>query len=173
VVLLIAGGIGVAAYLVYPKIVGKNDVPQVALAPPVEPVATPADTLENQDAQGVVDDAEKKNALNPEPDYVAEPETPQPAVVQPVQQQQSSGGTKGSVGRGPFVVIVGSFTTQSRAETYGAMVGRTGVNYEVIDFGNGRVRVAVASYDDLSTARKHVITLQTNPYCNEAWVLRR
>jgi nucleoid DNA-binding protein len=160
---------------------------------------TLAEDTPNQEVGQSLDEAtEKKNALNPETDSpqaeqpsVSTPPESTPPVAQPVTQSQPESTvaktestvakpdnrpatqSQGNFGQKRYLLIVGSFTTQTRAETFGSSLRNAGIEYEIIDFGNQRVRVAVAGYDDKTEAFNQANRFKTKPHCEDVWVAKR
>ncbi|MDR1864461.1 MAG: hypothetical protein LBR08_02715 [Bacteroidales bacterium] len=183
VILLLLGAAGAGAYIFYPELFGieKKAVNIGAVQTDTPETDTPQPTPAQPEVTDQPEETPQPEPIAqpepvPEPEVTPQPEvTPVPSTPQPQLPASKPVATvkKGNIGKGQFLVIVGSFSTYSRAETYGRMIGTTGLTYEIIDFGKGRVRVAVASYDDVMEARRQAVNLQSNPYCEGAWVLRR
>ncbi len=177
VVLLIAAGLGVGGYFLYPKLSSSATVAQIEgedeTQPVIEEEQDPSD-VNPEVAQTLDKSTEKKNALSPGGETSS-------AAAQPVTQPTKQVETKpvnvshpaGSIGQGRYLLIVGSFTTHSRAEKFGQSLQNAGINYEIIDFGNERVRIAVAAYDDKTEAFNEANRFKSKPLCENVWVLRR
>jgi nucleoid DNA-binding protein len=164
IIIIIAAGAG--GYFLYPKYFGKEKAPVVAQAPVEEPAQTPsdADTLE----QSLDDSTQAQNALNPEPENTQVETKPTPKAT----PARKSTAAQGNIGNGKFIVVVGSFSTFNRAQNYGKQIASTGEPFEILDYGEGLVRVGVASFDNLAAAKDKVISLQSNRYCDEAWIFK-
>ncbi len=159
---------------------------------------TEKNTPNSEVAQTLDDATNKKNALNPAGESTSQPSaqptrqtaTPSQTPTQSASQTSTQPVTKpatstttpdrsqpapkqGSVGQGKYLLIVGSFTTQAGAEKFGKTLQNAGINYEIIDFGGGRVRVAVASYNNKTEAFNQVNNFKTKPHCENVWVLSR
>jgi len=167
-VLLIAAGLGVAGYNLYPKInkslTNKGRPVTIVEKPEAEPAYT-GETDENtpntEVAQTLDEATDKKNALNPAQQEVAKsPSTPS----QPVAQSQ------GNVGSGRWVLIVGSFRIQSNAEKFAKSLQAEGINNEIIVARNQMYWVAVASFDNLAEAARQAEQMKSK---REVWVGRR
>ena len=185
-VLLIAIALGVGVYFVYPivsPIVSDFFFKHTATsAVNVEPETEPAnigetdrDTLNLDVAEALDNTTEKKNALDPairqqttstpaqEPEIV--PSTP----VLAVQTQENAG-------NGKYVLIVGSFTKHSAAETLGRKLQAEGFTYEIIDAvvkGDRWFRVSIAGFDDKAEAFRQASQMKSRPYCENIWVAKR
>ena len=145
-------------------------------------------------AQGLDEITDKKNALNPSGDQPtqtteqpvvrteqpatspqattqtpSQPKTSQPATS--VSSQNSA--TPRTIGQGKYLLIAGSYSTQAHAEKFGNLLQKAGINYEIIDYGGGRVRVAVGSYNDKTEAFNQISSFKSKPHCENVWVLRR
>ncbi|MDR2037178.1 MAG: SPOR domain-containing protein [Bacteroidales bacterium] len=174
-VLLAAAGLGVGFYYLYPKFTLDKTAKTAQLPPAIE---SPETTSGNSEIEQGMDDAtDKKNALNPDPSTPSTaPSTPaaQPEKVSSTPSKSHAGTSiQGNVGQGKYLLIVGSFSTQVRAERYGKMLQDAGINFEIIDFGNQRVRVAVASYENITEAYNQLNYFRQQPHCKDVWVLRR
>ena len=182
IVLLGAAGLAAGAYFLYPKFSSQIAAfsifsPKDTTQPVVEsePEPEPQDTVVNTEVAQTLDEAtDKKNALKPEPETPKVTATAQPATQQAsrpaasVSQQTTTG-----VGQGRYLLIVGSFTTRARAERFGKSLQNEGISYEIIDFGNERIRIAVAAYDNKTEAFNELSRFKSKPLCEGVWVVRR
>lgn len=190
-VLLIAGGLGVGFYFLYPKLSpyvdsaissikdgGTDQVISEEQTSAPLPETTTAMPENPEVAQALDQSTDKKNALNPaEETSKSGTDFPASATNKPVAMQPAQSGTaastRGSVGQGKYVLVVGSFTTQTRAEKFGKLLQNAGINYEIIDFGNERVRVAVTSSNDKTEALRQVEQFKSKPHCQGVWIAVR
>lgn len=190
-VLLIAGGLGVGSYFLYPKLSPyvdsaissiKGGGTDQVIPEKQTSISLPGKTMdmpENPDvAQALDQSADKKNALNPaEGTSKSGTSSPASATNKPVTPQPAQSGpaapAQGSVGQGKYVLVVGSFSTQTRAEKFGKLLQNAGINYEIIDFGNKRVRVAVTSSNDKTEALRQVGQFKSKPHCQNVWIAVR
>jgi nucleoid DNA-binding protein len=189
VIVLVIAGLGAGAYWYYTT--------QIKTALPIADQPTAVQTDSSAIAQGLDRSADAKNALNPEAETNTQPE-PSPSETQPSVQPASSSPTvtapastppaaqpktprqaqpktqpaysQGDIGQGRYIVIVGSFSSRSRAESFAKRVNGTGENCEILAYGEKLIRVGVASYNDLKSATNKMESLRSNRYCNEAWV---
>ena len=132
----------------------------------------PEDDTPNPEVEQTLDDAtDKKKALEPvsTPQPVAQPK---PAATQPKPEPVSIP-AQASTGRGRYVLVIGSFNSQSAAETYGRTLQSAGISYEIVDAGNQRFRISVASFDDKAEATRQANQMKSRPYCENVWVARR
>jgi len=164
-------------------------------APATEPETDSASATEpevdtpNAELAQTLDEAtDKKNALNPAvsqpPATSTSPSNQEsvssetkPSTVSTVQESVSSESKPSTVassqGKGRYVLIVGSFTTQSAAEIFCKKLQAEGITPEIIDAGDRRFRVSAASFDDLSEATKQAGQMKSKPHCEGVWVTRR
>ena len=175
-VLLIAAGLGFAGYFLYPVIYKIFFPPITTLSMIVEDEAltyedeSEADTSNAEIAQTLDDATDKKNALNPEEIQQTAASTSQPQAVSSTSRTEPS---QGSVAGGKYVLIIGSFSTHAIAEKFGKTLQTNGIDYEIIEAGNQRFRVSVASYDNMAEATRQANLMKSKPYCENVWVARR
>jgi nucleoid DNA-binding protein len=172
VIILVMAGAGGGGYWYYTS-------SKTALPPTAQPSVPPTDA---SIAEELDRSADAQNALNPEPETDVQPktETPVPVAVesQPAPQpktirkapSESAPALQDNIGQGKYIVVVGSFSSHSRAESFARQVTGTGETCEVLTYGRNLIRVAVGSYDDLESAKNKVESLRSNRYCREAWV---
>ena len=178
--LIAAVGLGVAFYFLYPILdpilFPKGTTITVLNAEPEEDyvsAAEPEEDTPNAELAQTLDDAtDKKNALKPEVSQ------PQATSASPPNQTSVSSETKPSTvvpsqGEGKYVLIIASFTTQAAAEKHVRKVQADGLTCEIIDAGNQRFRVSVASFDVLSEATRQANLMKSKPHCENVWVIRR
>jgi len=187
-VLFAAVLVGVAGYIFYPTL-----FPSFSKGTIVSPIAdTDTDTDSKDEAEpeeGTVntelaknlDNAtDKKNALNPagskpavsptpSPSPAPKPSTPTSTESKPATVTQS----QGNQGSGKYILIIGSFSSNSAAEKFGRKLQAEGIAYEIIDAGNQRFRISVASFDDWNEANRQANQMKSKPYCENIWVARR
>jgi len=175
-VLLIAVGFGFAGYFLYPVIYKIFFPPITTINMIVEEEAlasdeeTEIDTTNTEIAQTLDDATDKKNALNPEESQQTVTSTSQPQAVPSTSRTEPS---QGSVSGGKYVLIIGSFTTHAQAERFGRTLQANGIDYEIVDAGNQRFRISVASYDNMAEATRQANLMKSKPYCENVWVARR
>ena len=174
--LLIAAGLGVGGYFLYPMVAKKFFSPVTANSTIVEEEffinddETEADTPNTEIAQTLDEATDKKTALNPEENQQKTTSSSQQQAVSSTHRTELS---QSSVSGGKYVLIIGSFTTYTRAERFGSTLQKNGIDYEIIDAGNQRFRVSVASYDTLAEATRQANLIKSKPYCENVWVIRR
>jgi N-acetylglucosaminyldiphosphoundecaprenol N-acetyl-beta-D-mannosaminyltransferase len=78
-----------------------------------------------------------------------------------------------NLGTGRYVLIVKSFPTRSLAEEHGKNLQEQGIPYEIIDAGNRRFRVSIASFDTKAEADRYALEIKSRQYCENVWVTRR
>ena len=179
-VILIAIVLGVGAYFGYPYIESRlpTGIASLFAKKPiyVEPAETSifadddgffTDSINGETDQGLDDSTDKRNALNPN----ESPSASSPATTsssQPLQTQTASVPQSKS---GRWFVIIGSFGTQSAAETFGKKAqAEDGLNYEVIFSGNlQRYRVSAGRFDTEAEAKQLSSQIRAK-YGN--WVVR-
>ncbi|MDR1154337.1 MAG: SPOR domain-containing protein [Bacteroidales bacterium] len=194
-IMLAAVALGVAGYfaypIVYPKVTSlfdsnmfaSNDTAFNTTTPdneekPLYADETEADTLNSEVALTLDDATDKKNALNPagtaapstspsQSKPATEPSAPKAAESVTFSQSQSS------VGSGAYVLIIGSFATYSAAEAYGKELQAAGIDSEIVDAGNQRYRISVASFDNKAEAIRQANQMKSKPYYEKVWVARR
>ena len=126
--------------------------------------------------QSPITNEEPPTAIEEQKEDDVAPQQPQPEskpdVVQqqpetkPVTQQQS-------VPQGKYVLIIESLSTQAAAEKFGRKLQAEGISYEIIDAGNQRFRISVASFDNLEEAKQQANLMKSRPYCEGVWVTKR
>ena len=145
-------------------------------------VDEPEDDIPNPEVEQTLDDAtDKKKALDPvsTSQPVAQQEQPKPVTTQPkpvttqAKPEPVSVPAQASTGRGKYVLVIGSFNSQSAAETYGKTLQSAGISYEIVDAGSQRFRISVASFDDKAEATRQANQMRSRPYCENVWVARR
>jgi nucleoid DNA-binding protein len=185
IIIILVAGAGAGGYFLYPeyfdKYFGSEKTPPVAQAPIGEPDQTTSEDSTSIE-KSLNNATEVQNALNPEPvskpdnTVKADPKTapqvePKPEKVEPKPTPApKTTVSKGNIGNGRYIVVAGSFSTVSRAQKYGNQIASTGETFEILNYGNGLVRVGVASFNDLASAKDKVARLQSNSYCDDAWV---
>jgi cell division protein FtsN len=193
-VLVLAAALGVGFYFLYPKVSPYVDSAIASIKGEKKPTekqpdrdlpTTETEVPDAEVAQTLDSSTDKKTALNPagesssqqaKPAQTSTPSQAKPTTTtQPVKTQPATSGySQGGVGSGKYLLIAGSFTTRSRAEAFGQQsLQPAGINYEIIDFGNERVRVAVASFDSQTKAYNQANIFKSKPHCKNVWVLRR
>ncbi len=168
VVLLGTAALGVGFYFLYPVLMGSGSQSSVAVA------TLPKDNVEPEKTK-IPDEIVpvEPSKQSSQPSQTTQPKTTAQSTKNSQSSQASSSVRAGSVGQGRYLLIVGSFNTTVRAERYGKFLEQSGINYEVIDFGGGRVRVAVESTDDIHDAYNRLNRIKKQPYCSGVWVLKR
>ena len=163
-VLLIAAGLGVAGYFLYPKI-GKSlnqGRPVAVVEPKAEPTVETGENTPNAEvAQSLNEATDKKNALNPAGSQ--QTETAKSSAASAAQSQIK-------VGSGKWVLIAGSFKIQSNAERFVKTLQAEGFNCEIIFAKNQLHWVTIASYDTLAEAARQAEQIKSK---REVWVARR
>ncbi len=195
-VLVLAAALGVGFYFFYPKvspyvdsaiasIKGEKKPAEKQPERDLPPTETESEVPDPEVAQTLDSSTDKKTALNPggespsqqaKPAQTSTPSQAKPATsTQPVKTQPATSTySQGSVGSGKYLLIAGSFTTRSRAEAFGQQsLQPAAINYEIIDFGNERFRVAVASFDNQTEAYNQAEIFKSKPHCENVWVLKR
>jgi hypothetical protein len=180
-VLLVAGGLGVGGYFLYPMLSSMFVSQRTTISAiedadletsPVSADSTETDTPNIELAQTLDDATDKRNALNPESSRQT-PASTQQAAPQAVSSASKPETVAPSQGSGKYVLIVGSFTTYSAADRHGKKMLAKGINYEIIDAGDRRFRISVAGFDDKNEAIRQANQLKSKPYCENVWVARR
>ena len=194
--LLIAVLLGVGGYFGYPiaapYITSLMKPTEVAEEPAAMPESVYDDEMydpepiDDEFSQTLDDSTDIRNALSlddnrqqettpvqesePQSQPQTQPQQPQsitPVATAPVSQPQSSG-----IGQGRFVVVVGSFTTRQAAENYMTRMQSDGFNCEIVDAGNQRFRVSIASFDNWTEAQRHSEQMSSR-FNGEIWATRR
>jgi hypothetical protein len=182
--ILAVGAVGVAAYFVYPMFTSPNTTLSTVVdtnneAKPLHGDEPEGDTPNTEVAQTLDDATDKKNALNPTGTQQAASSTSQskpatePATPKTEAKPATVAQSQGNAGHGKYVLVIGSFTTRSLAETYGKKLQTAGINYEIIDAGKQRYRISVASFDDKAEAIRQANQMKSKPFCENVWVIRR
>jgi len=78
-----------------------------------------------------------------------------------------------NTGRGKYLLVVSSLSTRSAAESHVKKLQAEGYNCEIVDAGEQRFRVSVASFDNLAEATRQANQMKSMPYCEGVWVVRR
>ena len=196
-VLIAAAGLCVAGYYFYPTIYSMLFSPSVTTITSIADEdqktihVTTDETDENlpntEIAQTIDDATDKKNALNPvnsqqtmpsttsQTQSSTETKTPPAPVAEskskPAPARVTS--SQNTTGQGKYLLVVASLTTRSAAEKHVRKLQAEGYECEIVDAGNQRFRVSVASYDSLSEATRQADQIRSKPYCEGVWVIRR
>ena len=150
--------------------------------PPVNTDETSENTPNTEIAQTLDVSTDKKNALNPENRQQTTPvtsqtkSTPEPATSPtpaPEKKPVNVAPIQTKTGQGKYLLVVASLSTQSAAEKYVRKLQAEGFDCEIVDAGNQRFRVSVASFDSLDEATRQANQMKSRPYCEEVWVIRR
>jgi len=155
------------------------------------------ESMPNTEISQTLDEAtDKKNALNPESNQqtatsTQQTQTPSSSQTSSSSQTQSSPATattstpvtdtkpanvtpiQNNTGRGKYLLVVASLTTRSAAEKHVRKLQAEGLECEIVDAGEQRFRVSVASFDNLAEAKQQANQMKSRPYCEGVWVVRR
>ena len=183
-VLIIAVGLAVAGYIVNSTFFSKKTATSTVVDTGREVNPASADDNEenipNSELAQTLDDAnDKKNVLNPESSQQPVASTaqtkPEPEPSKPESEPSKPKSTTATQpqGNGRYVLVIGSFTTHLAAEKHCKKLQAEGIPYEIIDAGNQRFRVSVASFDDKDEAIRQAAQMKSKPYCEDVWVIRR
>ena len=174
--LIVAAGLAVFGYFLYP-IINTRFFPNkekiiISNADSASTVNHETVTNNLEFSQTLDSVTNKKNALNP---VISQPPAISTSSSKPetISSEFKPSTVVSSQKKGKYVLIIGSFTSQAAAQNHVKKVLTDGLTCEIIDAGNSRFRVSVASYDDLEEANRQANEMKSKPHCENIWVIKR
>ena len=168
---IVAASVG--GFFLYPVMhptVDQMDLPNNAIITTIEDKnptkadETKEDSLNSKTSQTPNDSLENKNTQSPEVI---------PSTTEIKSQPETVTQSRRSFGQGKYVLIVGSFNTQTEAEQHAKKLQAAGIDHEIINIGNKLFRISIAGFDDKNEAERYANQMKSKPYCKNVWVARR